>query len=185
MNLCVEPKVIMVKWRKTLKPRKLGYVVKKTTTIEYDDSTSSDDEFIVEHLKDVKKIQEQDNYRKTVILRIDNVDIRVEPDSGADVNLMDEHQFKALVHRSNMKVTLEASQTTLQGDLSVEGEFRTILRNETCITTAKIIVVHGRIRSALLINKKTLKKLGMIQIQLDGLLGEKIGSVNTNQKHQK
>ena len=50
----------------------------------------------MEHLKDVKKIQKQDNYRKTVILRIDDVDMRVEPDSGADVSLMDEHQFKAL-----------------------------------------------------------------------------------------
>ena len=106
--------------KKTGKPRKLGYGVKKTTTTEYDDSTSSDDEFIVEHLEDVKKIQEQGNYRKTVILRIDDVDMRVEPNSGAGVNLMDEHQFKALVHRSNKKITLEASQTrlnTLQGDL--------------------------------------------------------------------
>ena len=85
--------------------------MKKTATTEYDDSTSSDDEFIVEHLKDVKKIQEQDNYRKTVILRIyDDVDMRVEPDSGADVNLMDEHQFKTLVHRSNKKIILEASK---------------------------------------------------------------------------
>ena len=163
--------------KKAGKPRKLGYGVKETTTTEYDDdSTSSDDEFIVEHLKDVKKIQEQDNYRKTVILRINDVDMRAEPDSGAGISLMDEHQFKALVHRSNKKITLEASQTrlnTLQGDLSVKGEFHTILRNETCGTTAKIIVAHGRIRSAPLISKKTLKKLGMIQIQPDGSLGEK------------
>ena len=56
--------------------------MKKTTPTEYNDSTSSDDEFMVEHLKDVKKIQKQDNDRKTVILRIDDVDMRVEPDSG-------------------------------------------------------------------------------------------------------
>ena len=61
----------------------------------------------------------------------------------------------------------------MQGDLSVKGEFRTVLRNETCGTTAKIIVVHGKIRSAPLISKKTLKKLGMIQIQPNGSMVEK------------
>ena len=89
---------------------------------------------------------------------------------------MEEHQFKVLVHRSNKEITLEASQTrlnTLQCDLSVKGEFRTILRNETCGTSAKIIVAHGRIRSAPLTSKKTLKKLRMIHILPDGSLGEK------------
>ncbi len=40
-------------------------------------------------------------------VRLNDVDIRMEPDSGAEVNLMDEHQFQALLHRTNHKLTLE------------------------------------------------------------------------------
>ena len=100
---------------------------------------------------------------------------------------MDEHQFNTLFHRSNKDITLEASQTrlnTLQGDLSVKGEFHTVLKNETRGMPAEIIVECGRIRSAPLISEKALKKLAMIQIQPDGSLAEKNDIVNTNQKHQ-
>ncbi len=71
---------------------------------------------------------------------------------------------------------MESSRTklnTLQGNLSVKGEFTTVLRNETRGTAAKFIVVYGKIKSAPLISKKTLEKLGMLQIQPDGSLGEK------------
>ena len=50
---------------------------------------------------------------KTVALSMNEVNVRVEPDSGADVNLMDEHQYKALLNRSEEKPVLEASKIML------------------------------------------------------------------------
>ena len=78
--------------------------IKKTT--EDTESTSSDDEFFslaAEYLSQAKKIGEigkdSGNYR-TVTVRLNDVDVLMEADSGADVNIMDEHQFKAFIHRT-------------------------------------------------------------------------------------
>ena len=38
--------------------------------------------------------------QKAVSVMINDVNVYVEPDSGADVNTMDEHQFKAFAHRT-------------------------------------------------------------------------------------
>ena len=32
-------------------------------------------------------------------VKLSDVDVQMEADSGADVNIMDEHQFKVFVHR--------------------------------------------------------------------------------------
>ena len=108
-------------------------------------------------------------------LRIDDVDVRIEPDSGAEVNIMDEHQHKALQHRSSKPQVLKASHIklhTLQSALPVKGEFKTIVRNKTCGTETKFVVVRGRINSPPLISKDTLIKLGMIQLDPNGSLTE-------------
>ena len=67
---------------------------------EHAESTSSDDEFFnqaAKHLAQAKKIsqigKDSGNYR-TVVVRLNDVDVVMEADSGADVNIMDEHQFK-------------------------------------------------------------------------------------------
>ena len=78
-------------------------LVKKTTEEEMDTSFSSDDKFMsqaVNHLSQVKNVKSFSNMVKTVALRMNEVDERVKPDSGADDNLMDEHQYKALLKRS-------------------------------------------------------------------------------------
>ena len=123
-----------------------------------DCETSSDDEYFaqtVKHLQQVKKIKQQNvNDSKTLMVQIDDVDVRVEPDSGADVNIMDEHQFKALINRSNNHPTLAQSKTklnTLQSELPVKGEFHTIVRNETCGVRTKFVVLKGRNNSPPLI----------------------------------
>ena len=95
----------------------------------------------------------------------------MEPDSGAEVNLMDEHQFQALLHRTIHKLTLEHCQiklNTLQHPLKVKGKFETIIRNETCGKPATFVVVKGRINSPPLLSKDTLIELGMMKIQPDG-----------------
>ena len=150
--------------------------VKKTT--EEVDSSESDDEFIshaVHHMSQIKKIKSSNSMSKTIALTMNEIDVRVEPDSGADVNLMDEYQFKALVHRSETKPVLQSSQmklSTLQNELPVKGEFATTLRNQTRETRAKIIVICGHINSPPLISKESLIELGMLEIREDGSLGK-------------
>ena len=69
----------------------------------------------VEHLKQAKKIRviekNGDDYR-TVMVRLNDVDALMEPDSGADVNIMDEHQFKAFSHRTYDNQTLQTAMSS-------------------------------------------------------------------------
>ena len=142
-----------------------------------DNPTSSDDKFFcqaVRHLKQVKRIktEEQD---KTITIQIEDVSVKVEPDSGAEINVMDEHQFKALTHRASTNLTLTPSKTklnTLQSELPVKGEFTTTIRNKTRGARARFVVVKGRINSPPLISKDTLQELGMLQIRGDGSFAE-------------
>ena len=120
------------------KPNK-PWSIKKTSAV--DSKTSSDDEFFcqaVRHLKQVKRIKSND-HDTTVSIHIEDVEVRAKPDSGAEVNLMDEHQFKALVNRcGENRPILQATKTTLstlQSKLTLKGEFETI-RNKTCGTLA-------------------------------------------------
>ena len=53
-----------------------------------------------------------DGEDKTVSVKIVDVDVRAEPDSGAEVNVLDEHQFKALTNRSSVKLTLQPSRVS-------------------------------------------------------------------------
>ena len=59
------------------------------------------------------------------------------------MNVMDEHQFKALSNRSAKKIPLEASRMklrTLQNELPVKGEFYTTLKSKTRETIAKEVI---------------------------------------------
>ncbi|CAC5410856.1 unnamed protein product [Mytilus coruscus] len=58
--------------------------------------------------------------------------------------------------------------STLQNSLPIKGEFKTIIRNETCGTETKFIVVKGKINSPPLISKSTLIELMMLQIRANG-----------------
>ena len=163
--------------------------VRKT---EEDESTSSDDEYFQNAVTvdlQTKKISNTSNTKKTILIRLDDVDVEVEPDSGSEVNLMDEHQFKALVNRSKSKLTLSPSKAklnTLQHKLNVKGEFQTIIRNVTCGKHARFIVVHGHINSPPLISKHTLIELGMMKIQEDGGLAQPNSMrINDETKHVK
>jgi len=63
--------------------------------------------------------------------------------------------------------------STLQNSLQVKGEFRTIVRNETCGIRTNFIVVKGKISSPPLLGKNTLIELGMLEIKADGSLKER------------
>ena len=64
----------------------------------------------------VKKIPE---YEKTVPIVINDVIVRMEPDSGADANVMDEYQYEILRRKIQGKIDLKRCNTklsTLQND---------------------------------------------------------------------
>ena len=110
----------------------------------------------------------------------------MEADSGVDVNIMDEHQFKAFSHRTHDKPILANSNVklhTLQHKLEVKGEFQTVIRNETCGKPTKFVVVSGRIQSPPLISKETLMALGMLKIQPDGSFAEPNDLAISGERH--
>ena len=81
----------------------------------------------VEHLTLAKKIREaglkSGGMHRTVMVRLNDVDVQMVVDSGANVNIMDLHHFKAFVDRTSDKLTLEISEIklrTLQHKLDVK-----------------------------------------------------------------
>ena len=147
--------------------------VKKASGYESDSQSSSDEDFITQSIAHmtIKKVQKRYSLEKTVPLTINDISIRAEPDSGADVNVMDEYQFRALRYRSSTELTLHKAETklrTLQSELPVKGEFNAVVRNLTCGVPTKFVVIQGRINSPPLISKTTLTELGMLQIREDG-----------------
>ena len=66
---------------------------RETAEEESDSVTSSDEEFLsrsVAHMT-IKKVKRTYSLDKTVPITINDISIRAEPDSGADVNIMDEY----------------------------------------------------------------------------------------------
>ena len=113
--------------------------------------------------------------KKTVPIVINDVIVHMEPDSGADVNVMDEYHYKALKRKSYENIALRGSSTrlsTLQNELHVSGEFKATARNETRGTDTIFVVVKGKINSPPLLGRKTLIELGMLEIRPDGSLKE-------------
>ena len=151
--------------------------VKKTLEQESESEDSSDEDFLsqsVAHMN-IIRIKKRYSLEKTVPLMINDISIRAEPDSGADVNVMDEFQFRALLHRSAEQMKLKDSKIklmTLQNELPIKGEFSAIVRNQTCGIQSRFLVVKGRVNSPPLISKSTLIELGMLQIRDDGSFAE-------------
>lgn len=70
---------------------------------------------------------------KTVPLMISDISVRAESDSVADVNLIDEFQFLALLHRLAEDLRLQNSNIKLQmlqNELPIKKEFKAIIRNK-------------------------------------------------------
>ena len=68
-----------------------------SSTNESDDSsTNSDDECYMQRLKTHHTSEKKTSQGKTCTVKINGNDTQVEPDTGSDTNIMDEHQFKKL-----------------------------------------------------------------------------------------
>ena len=130
-----------------------------------DDETSSDEEyFSISKIKHIKRVKTNNIL---IPIRIEDVEVQIEPDSGADGNIMDDHQFKALKNRSSELLHLKPSKTklsTLKSDLPVKGEVHVMIRNKTRGIERKIIIVEGRSGSPPLLGRDTLTELGMLKI---------------------
>ena len=63
--------------------------------------------------------------------------------------------------------------STLQSKLAVKGEFKATIKNKTCGTVARFVVVEGRINSPPLISNDTLVSWKLLQIREDGSFAEK------------
>ena len=112
------------------------------------------------HLKTITRVSNSNHNTATV--RIHDVDFHVEMDR-ADKNVMDEHQFKALQHRSAKSYNLEPTKkklANLMTELLVKGEFAATIRNQTCGVKTSIAVVRGYMGSPPLISRDTLIKIG-------------------------
>ena len=99
----------------------------------------------------------------------------MEADSGASANVMEEHQFRPLKHRSQEIEELQPSRDTLktlQSDLVVKGEFMATLRNKNRGVRSKFLVIQGKMDSPPLLSKSTLCELGMLEIDPNGTLKE-------------
>ena len=83
-------------------------------------------------------------------MNLNDVDVHMQADSGADVNNMDEHQFKAFVHRSSVKPVLQSSNVklyALQHNLNVKGDLHATIRNDTRGRLMTFVVVLDITRS--------------------------------------
>ena len=147
----------------------------KKTEQESASESSSDDEFVIKHVSQSKLCKKVKQKEKTIEIQINDVRVRAEPDTGADVNIMDKYQFRALRNRSDTDINLNESKMdlkTLNSKLQVKGEFEATIRNATRGSHQKFVVIDERIDSFPLLCKNTLEELGMMEIREDGSLKE-------------
>ena len=106
---------------------------------------------------------------------VNDIQMEIEPDSGAEVNVMDELQYIDYMSKTQEKPELMESKTkirTLQNTIDILGEFVTTVRNQTRGIQTKFVVVNGNINSPPLLGQKTLSDLGMIKISEEGRFKE-------------
>ena len=133
-----------------------------------DSIDTSGDECFIHHLK-IHKATSQ-GIQKTCTIFINGIETTVEPDTGADTNIMDEHQFRKL-QTERPEMTLRESTIKLKAlnhDLPIMGECTVKLENQTRVITAAIVVVKGKIDSLPLLGRPSLDELGMLKIDETG-----------------
>ena len=70
--------------------------MKRTMETDLDSDQSSDHEFLtksIAHMQ-IKLVKKTYGLENTIPLMVNDIRIRAEPDTGADVNVMDEYQYR-------------------------------------------------------------------------------------------
>ncbi|CAC5390536.1 unnamed protein product [Mytilus coruscus] len=96
-----------------------------------------------EAVKEINVHQIRDKARK-VPVKMNDVQVKIEPDSRANVNVMDEYQYRAYIRRAKDGTELLESKmilSTLQNSLLENGELITTVRNAKRGIKTKIIVI--------------------------------------------
>ena len=105
-------------------------------------------------------------------VKINDLPMEIEPDTGSDANIMDEEQFQQL-QKMRPEIWLKKSRTKLCAllqDIPVLGECSVIIKNQTRQTRTHIIVIRGKMDSLPLIGRPTISNLGMVLIDETGNL---------------
>ena len=99
-------------------------------------------------------------------VKINDLPIETEPDTGSDANIMDEEQFQQL-QKMRPEIRVKKSRTKLRArlqDIPVLGECSVIIKNQIRQTRTRIIVIKEKMDSLPLIGRPTLSNLGMVLI---------------------
>ena len=137
-----------------------------------DSSDTSGDECFIHDLK-IHKVSQ--GIQKTCTIFINGIETTVEPDTGADTNIMDEYQFRKL-QTERPEMALQESTIKLKAlnhDLPIIGECTVKIENQTREIEATIVVVKGKIDSLPLLGRPSLDELGMLKIDETGGLKDR------------
>ena len=121
----------------------------------------------------LKDKQSEPRHSKDTILT-NGIETTVEPDTGADTNIMDEYQFRNL-QTQRPEIALQESKIKLKAlnhDLSIMGECTVTIDNKTRETEGTLVVIQGKIDSLPLLGRPSLDELGMLKIDETGGLKE-------------
>ncbi len=160
--------------REVAKYKNVKHVTNSRDRSSSTESSTSSDNDLVNHLKIYKTSKESKKSASPCVVYINGHKTLVEPDTGADSNIMDEIQFRELKNKST-KLHLYESKiklNTLKEKLPVKGECNVTIENETRQTQVPLVIVEGKINSLPLIGRATLEELGMVKIDESGRLKE-------------
>ena len=147
--------------------------VKKTIEADTDTSSESDCkcfQHTARHVLNWAKKVRSGRTQDTVLITIGDLDVHIEPNSRASVNVVDEYQFRALKYRSKEIRELDPGKDTLKTLQSHLGVIT--IQNKNWGAKSKFLVIAGKMDSPPLLSKNTLIELAMIKIDPNGTLKE-------------
>ena len=133
-----------------------------------DDASSSGSDLYV---KAVERRDKAGCSKAQVQLNVENVPIRVDIDTGASCNLMDEHDFekiKALVKLKKTKAKIYPYNSA--NPLAIKGQFSGIVETKRRLMSVKFYVVSGKKRLGTILGLQASEDLGVVKLikKIDG-----------------
>ena len=150
----------------------IRHVERTEETSDTSSTDSSNDEDFIQYLRIKQAYVNRKRISESCTVKINDLPMEIEPDTGSDANIMDEEQFQQL-QKMRPEIRLKKSRTKLRAllqDIPVLGECSVMIKNQTRQTRTRIIVVRGKMDSLPLIGRPTLSNLGMVLIDETGNL---------------